>query len=147
LEQSARQLRVPVEISHDLPHADAVIALKNFYQRQPERLRPAESDRKPIYVLKNNTIEQMAEALAHLFELGRPGQAVAGANQHDAARDALLEAEDAINRVLTAGGGQVELGPQNSYVRRMQHQLAERYNLTSRSRGKEPNRRVRIVSR
>jgi stage III sporulation protein SpoIIIAA len=142
LEQSARQLRVPVEISRDQNHADAVIALKNFYRRQPDRLRPAESERKPIYVLKSNTVEQMSEALAHIFELGR--QTVSTAGKSDDPRDALLEAEDAINHVLTSGGGQVELAPQGSYVRRMQHQMAERYNLTSRSRGKEPNRRVRI---
>ena len=38
----------------------------------------------------------------------------------------------------------VELSPQTSYVRRQQHQLAERYRLQSRSTGLEPNRRVRI---
>jgi stage III sporulation protein SpoIIIAA len=148
LEQSARKLRVPVEISRDQNHADAVIALKNFYQRQPDRLRPAESGRKPIYVLKNNTVEQMAEALAHIFDLGHaePRANLASAGPA-ASRDALLEAEDAINYVLTEGAGQVELSPQQSHVRRMQHQLAERYNLISRSRGKEPNRRVHIFSR
>lgn len=147
LEQSARQLRVPVEISRDQDHADAVITLKNFYRRQPDRLRPAESERKPIYVLKNNTVEQMAEALAHIFELGRPAPAELGGLGKDSPHEAMLEAEDAINHVLTNGTGQVELTPQNSYVRRMQHAMAERYNLISRSRGKEPNRRVRIFSR
>ena len=150
LEQSARQLRVPVEISHDQSEADAVITLKNFYRRQQERLRPAASERKPIYVLKNNTVEQMIQALVDLFAL-RPGEPVVAAatsqNGPDLTRTALLEAEDAINHVLTTGGGQVELAPQNSYIRRMQHQIAERYNLISRSRGKEPNRRVRIFSR
>jgi predicted RNA-binding protein Jag len=38
----------------------------------------------------------------------------------------------------------IELSPQTSYIRRMQHQLAERYRLQSRSTGLEPNRRVRI---
>jgi predicted RNA-binding protein Jag len=38
----------------------------------------------------------------------------------------------------------VELSPQTSYIRRQQHQLAERYRLQSRSTGLEPNRRVRI---
>jgi stage III sporulation protein SpoIIIAA len=148
LEQSARQLRVPVEISPDQDDADAVITLKNFYHRQQDRLRPAASERKPIYVLRNNTVEQMIEALADLFDLRQPGQrAVAVAAGQDPTRTALIEAEDAINRVLTVGGGQVELAPQNSYVRRMQHQIAERYNLISRSRGKEPNRRVRIFAR
>jgi stage III sporulation protein SpoIIIAA len=152
LEQSARQLRVPVEISQDQNHADAVIALRNFYRRQADRLRFAENERKPIYVLKNNTVEQMAEALVHIFELDRLPQAGPASNgngnsaatTHADPQAALLEAEDAIHHMLNTGRGPVELAPQSSYIRRMQHQLAERYNLTSRSRGKEPNRRVRI---
>jgi predicted RNA-binding protein Jag len=39
---------------------------------------------------------------------------------------------------------QVELTPQNSYIRRLQHQMAQRYNLASRSRGREPYRHVSI---
>ena len=54
------------------------------------------------------------------------------------------ETEDAIARVMEEGRP-IELPPANSYVRRVQHQLATRYNLESRSSGKEPNRRVRIL--
>ena len=39
----------------------------------------------------------------------------------------------------------IELSPQNAYIRRLQHMLAQRYNLTSRSMGQEPHRRVRIL--
>jgi predicted RNA-binding protein Jag len=38
----------------------------------------------------------------------------------------------------------VELSPQNAFVRRLQHQAAEAANLVSRSRGREPFRRVRV---
>ena len=38
----------------------------------------------------------------------------------------------------------VDLTPQSAPIRKLQHQLAERYNLGSISRGKEPFRRVRI---
>jgi predicted RNA-binding protein Jag len=47
--------------------------------------------------------------------------------------------------LVQASGRPVELAPQNAYVRRLQHQLAERNNLMSRSRGSEPNRRVELV--
>ena len=46
---------------------------------------------------------------------------------------------------MQASGNPVELAPQNAYVRRLQHQLAERNNLMSRSRGSEPNRRVELL--
>jgi hypothetical protein len=56
---------------------------------------------------------------------------------------ALQEAERAISSVMT-GDEEVELSPQNSYIRRLQHQLAQKYSLSSRSLGREPLRRVRI---
>jgi predicted RNA-binding protein Jag len=59
---------------------------------------------------------------------------------------AMQEAEDAISHVLSRSEA-VELAPQNAYIRRLQHQLAERYNLGSVSEGREPHRRVRITPR
>ena len=58
--------------------------------------------------------------------------------------DAMTEAEDAINAVMSQDRP-VELTPQNAYIRRLQHELAQRFNLSSTSRGKEPQRRVRIL--
>jgi predicted RNA-binding protein Jag len=57
---------------------------------------------------------------------------------------ALQEAEEAIGEVMR-GQQSADLSPQNAYVRRLQHLLAQRYNLTSRSLGQEPQRRVRIL--
>jgi predicted RNA-binding protein Jag len=45
---------------------------------------------------------------------------------------------------LNQGDPSIELTAQNAYIRRLQHQLAQRYNLASRSTGREPYRRVRI---
>ncbi len=143
LEQAARNLRVPITISRDQQEADIVITLKNYYRKQPDRLREAERERKPIYILKNNTVEQMVECLGHLFDLNMAVERAPGGAM-DPTLEALQEAEDAVNHVLTNGANAVELSPQNAYVRRLQHQVAERYNLPSRSRGKEPNRRVKI---
>ena len=57
---------------------------------------------------------------------------------------AMQETEDAITNVLNGDDSAIELTPQNSYIRRLQHEMAQRYNLTSRSEGREPHRRVRI---
>ncbi|WP_069804810.1 R3H domain-containing nucleic acid-binding protein [Thermogemmatispora onikobensis] len=153
LEQAARQLGVPVIITKNENEANAIITLKNYYRRQPERLQQAADDQKTIIILKNNTVAQMQHALARIFALpeeeddeggsGSPGS-LAGLAQDEETRRALLEAEDAIHRLLNHGLTAAELAPANAYVRRLQHQLASRYNLFSRSRGKEPNRRVKI---
>ena len=56
---------------------------------------------------------------------------------------ALREVEEAIGLVQREAKP-VELSPQNAYIRRLQHQRAEAANLMSRSRGREPFRRVRV---
>ncbi len=151
LTQSARQLRLPIIITNDQKDADAVITLKNYYRRQPERLQQAEQDRKMIIILKNNTISQMQHALAHIFDIPmgtsieeEEGESEEGNGHDDPTTQALLETEDAIHQLLNKGLTTAELAPANAYIRRLQHQMATRYNLLSRSRGKEPNRRVKI---
>ncbi len=157
LAESARHLHVPVTITNSQSDADAVITLKNYYRRQPEKLQQAEQDRKLIIILKNNTIAQMQHALARVFDIPALDDTVEddddesgdNGNGHDSRRDdettrALLETEDAIHQVLNKGLTTAELAPANAYIRRLQHQMATRYNLMSRSRGKEPNRRVKI---
>jgi predicted RNA-binding protein Jag len=42
------------------------------------------------------------------------------------------------------GQEEVELSPQSAYIRRLQHLIAQRNELSSQSSGKEPQRRVRI---
>jgi hypothetical protein len=147
LEQSARQLRVPVEISGEPDQADAVIALKTLYRRQPERLHGAASERKPIYVLRANSISQLQQALTRIFDLRESESGLsAGTLEHPTFR-AMQEAEEAAHGLLNQGTGEVALAPQNAYVRRIQHQIANRYNLESRSFGKEPYRRVQFYAR
>jgi stage III sporulation protein SpoIIIAA len=153
LAESARQLRVPIIVTNNQGDADAIITLKNYYRRQPERLQQAEEEQKLIIILKNNTVAQMQHALARIFDI--PLDAALDENQEesdgklDSAPDdpttrALLETEDAIHQVLNKDLMTAELAPANAYIRRLQHQLATRYNLSSRSRGKEPYRRVKI---
>jgi stage III sporulation protein SpoIIIAA len=161
LAEAARQLRVPIIVSNNQHDADAVITVKNYYRRQPERVQQAEEERKTVIILKNNTIAQMQHALARIFDIpvenpvdddedetGAPmgGQkdGTNGTSKDDPTMKALLETEDAIHQVLNKGLSTAELPPANAYVRRLQHQMATRYNLASRSRGKEPNRRVKI---
>lgn len=152
LTESARHLRVPILVVANEKDADAIITLKNYYRRQPERLQDAEQQGKLIIILKNNTIAQMQHALARIFDLpsetpteeGQEGAADGDLRFDDPTKQAMLETEDAIHQVLNKGLTTAELPPANAYIRRLQHQMATRYNLLSRSRGKEPNRRVKI---
>jgi stage III sporulation protein SpoIIIAA len=145
LEQAARDLRVPITVVRQVQEADAILTLRNHFRRKPEPLRSGEAQGIPIYVLKSNSVAQIQQILAGLFNLGaHPHQSSRG--EPDAEMTALLEAEHAIGEVIERSRT-VELAPQNAHIRRRQHQLAEQYNVGSRSRGKEPNRRVKFFPR
>jgi hypothetical protein len=133
LEQAVRELSVPVTVARDLEDADAVVTLRTYYRRKPPALRDAEAGGTPLFVLKTNTLVQMESMLANLYEL-----------EADPQEAALRETAEAIGLVRDSGHP-VELAPQNAYVRRLQHQMAEQHNLMSRSRGSEPNRRVQLL--
>ena len=125
-------MQLPVIIARDSDEADVVMTLKSEYRQKTAALREAEDRGLPIYVLKSNTIVQMEASLTSIFSL-----------EVDPREAALREAEEAIGLVIR-GAEPVELSPQNAYIRRLQHQMAERANLVSRSRGREPYRRVRL---
>jgi len=95
----------------------------------------------------------MQHALARIFDIPidvsvdenlEEAEGIHASDSGDPTTKALLETEDAIHQVLNKDLMTAELAPANAYIRRLQHQMATRYNLNSRSRGKEPNRRVKI---
>ncbi|MEA2661216.1 MAG: hypothetical protein QOH08_788 [Chloroflexota bacterium] len=133
LEDAARGLNLPVAIVREPEDADVVITLKNYYRRKTPRLRNAESSGVPIYVARSNSSSQIASALTSVFELRRGPE-----------EDAMDETREGIDAVANGGRDEVELEPQNAYVRKLQHELIERANLSSRSTGHEPYRRVQI---
>ncbi len=134
LEQALRQTGSGATLAEHLHDADLVVTLRNYYRRKLPALREAEARGVPIYVLKSNTVQQMEQALFSMQETTRAP---------DPTSRAMEEAEEAALNV-SQGDDPVELSPQNAYIRRLQHQLAQRFNLNSRSMGREPFRRVRI---
>ncbi len=135
LEQSVRELKLPVRIQHHVEDSDMVLTLKNYYRRKDSPVRAAESSGIPIEVLRSNTVAQIKGALARVYGVEGP----------DPTEIALQEAMEGIARARQQGG-EVELSAQNSYVRRLQHQLVEQNDLTALSRGEEPNRHLVILS-
>lgn len=134
LESAVREMKLPVTLVKEIGEADLVMTLKNYYRQKPQALRQAEIEGVPIYVLRSNTAAQMQNSLVDVFRL-EP--------QSDPVSYAMQEAEVAIGQIME-GAQPMELSPQNSYIRRLQHQLADRYNLESVSKGREPYRRVKI---
>ena len=138
LERAIRTLRVSAQISSRVQEADAIIALKANYRKEPAKLQEGISRNVPTYVIKSNTYVQIETVLREIFrmplELTEEDQAV-------------QDVEEAVEEILndtTGGLNSLELAPQNSFLRRLQHQVAEGHKMLSESIGAEPNRRVKI---
>ena len=132
LEQAVKELQLPVIVARLVDDADVVMTLRSEYRQKGPTIREAEDRALPVYVLKANTIVQMQASLTSIFSL-----------EVDPREAALRETEEAIG-LVSREAQPVELAPQNAYIRRLQHQMAERANVVSRSRGREPYRRVRL---
>jgi hypothetical protein len=137
LERAIRELHVPAYIVDAPSEADLVLTLKSQERRQPRRLRDASMRGMPVHILRSNTVTQIEQFLREIFDVEE------AEGEHEAA---LTEVERAIAQVLESARA-VELEPQNSYIRRLQHQLVQRYGLASESKGDEPFRRVVIYPR
>ncbi len=151
LERAIGSLRVSATIVREMSEATMVMTLKNYYRQGADRLRQAEGRGVPVYVLRNNTIHQMERQLADIFQIAEveasavPAYRGGGGGSGGDENDAREETEQAITEVLNGDRAAVELAPRSNYIRKLQHQMAERYNVRSESRGREPNRRVKLT--
>ena len=145
LETAMVESGTPVQIVNELRRADLVLTTKTHYRRGSQLVRIAETNGKPVYVLRKNSIPQLQDFLRSAVGKGnRNGGRVPVADEPQEAPNierAMGEAEDAVNRVLS-GETTVKLSPQRSHIRRLQHMLGQRYNVASTSQGREPDRAV-----
>jgi stage III sporulation protein SpoIIIAA len=133
LERAIADLHAPAVVARDMASADAVIALKAHYRREPGKLREALGNNIPMFLVRSNTYAQVANVIKEMFQV----------SETDDEALALRDAEEGVGRVMEMGQP-VELLPQNAYLRRLQHMLVQKYSLSSESVGTEPYRRVRI---
>lgn len=136
------------EIVSELRRANVLLTTKNHYRRGSQLVRVAEDNSVPVYVLRKNTVPQVGEFLTSMardqgIELPPPSGRHKEEANAEAEAAARAEAEEAARRVLS-GEFSVQLEPQRPYIRRLQHMLAEEFNLASTSRGRDPQRGVLI---
>jgi stage III sporulation protein SpoIIIAA len=136
LQRAADTLSVPINLVSSMGEADVMVTTKQHYRKRPKVVVDAERRGTPVYVLRANTVAQMESFLSEIFRLGE-------SREDDSFDRAMRETEEAIRRI-SGGQGSIDLSPQNAYIRRYQHKLAERAELESQSYGKEPYRHVRI---
>ena len=139
LARAIKQLGIPLTVARRWQESDAVLMLAG--EGMPidaSFLREAREMGLPVIGVRGNTYAQIMGRLNALY-----GEADGPSSPRELA---LKEANDAAQRVL-AQATPAEMRAQIKPIRRLQHQLAEKYHLRSYSVGREPNRRVRFLPR
>jgi hypothetical protein len=133
-------------IVKSVEEADAILALRSYARAGAKIFSLAESQQVPIYVVRNNNIPQIQRALREALHMEGDGLGATSweSDIGDETEVALEETRQAITHVMDLLEPQ-ELSPRRAYIRRLQHQLVEQFNLSSRSVGDEPARRLRIL--
>jgi hypothetical protein len=145
LEEEARGMGLTLDITDDLRSAGLMVTSKSYFRRKPQKIRDAEAHGVPIYVLRTHTPMQLRHMLATMHpQASAVRETIPSQDRQEALAAALREAEKAATEVLHDGEEPVELNPQGAYIRRLQHLIAERNKLSSKSMGREPNRHVMI---
>ncbi len=139
-EQMSKEMQLEVDIVDNLSSADLFVTSKQHYRRKPQKVKEAEATNLPIYVLRSNTPSQIRQFLNSIYRIDSTTDST---DRSDSLKVALSEAQEAVNLVKN-GQDEVELIPQSAYISRLQHLIAERNTLSSKSSGREPQRRVRI---
>ena len=143
VEKIIERLDLNVEITRNIEDSDIVIAHKNFAKGGAKILSSAQEYRVRVFYVKTNSMAQIQKVLKDALDI-QPGDITPTQGYKDELEEALDEAKAAIKQVLE-GAPEIELMPQNTHIRKKQHELVEQYNLKSVSVGDEPNRRIKVL--
>ena len=142
VEKIIERLDLNAEITRNIDDADIVIAHKNFAKGGARILSTANDYRLQIFYIKTNSMAQIQKVLKEALDITETSETLFG--YYDDAERAWDEAIAAINKIL-AGAEHVELTPQNQHIRKLQHELVEQHNMTSKSVGEGSQRHLKII--
>lgn len=142
VEKIIERLDFNVEITRNAEDADIVLAHKNFAKGGAKVLNVAKEYRAQIFYVKTNSMAQIQKVLKDALDI-QPFDNPNDTGYCDNTEKALDEAKDAIKRVMD-GADVVELLPQDTQIRKLQHELVEQYGLQSTSIGEGQNRHLRV---
>ncbi len=142
VEKLIERLNFNLEITRNVEDADIVIAHKNFAKGGAKILNTAKEYRAQIFYVKTNSMAQIQKVLKDALDL-RPYDNENNTGYQDETEIALDEVKTAIKQVMD-GAEVIELAPQNTQIRKLQHELVEQYGLQSTSIGEGDDRHLRI---
>ena len=106
-------------ITDDPEKAEILVTTKSHYGRRPTAVREAEIRGIPIYVLRKSSKEQIKEFILSSHKIKTNYNNIDQSNM----KKAVEETNAGIIKVLN-GSEKIILSPQNSYIRKLQHEIA-----------------------
>ncbi len=135
LDRVLRELKVDARVVGRLESADLILTLRSR-ANDPKMRKVVERTGARVEVVKRNSTAELRRVLRGAFMV------VEGVDE-DQVREAVSEAEHAIQRALSEGVV-VPLAPRPPRLRKLQHRLVSRYHLETVSVGSEPMRHLVI---
>lgn len=125
LQKAISDLDLPIDIVLDISQADFIITLKSKKHEIEKRIQRSPKPNFPeknIMFIRGNTLTQISKALDNLFE-----------NSTLNINELMKEIEEKIRIMYEKGLDEIELEPQPEEVRKIQHELIQKYGFYSRS--------------
>lgn len=139
LQKAISELDLPVDIVLDIQQADFIITLKSKkheIEKRIQRSSIAGFPEKNIMLVRGNTFAQISKVLDSFFDTSSSN-----------INDLMKEIEEKIRIMYEQGLDRIELDPQPEEIRRIQHELVEKYGLYSKTEGDEHSKRVVIYKK
>jgi len=140
-------LDLPIILTKELEKSDAILALRSQVKQNAKLRQIAKSRQLIIYTIQNSTVPQITRALRQILNINISSDL----NWVELCKSkkfyeiqALQEAKLAIETIILNENSIVQLMPRSAYIRKMQHNLVDNYQLRARSFGEEPYRKLRI---
>nr|YP_009300514.1 hypothetical protein BI106_gp094 [Campylaephora sungminbooi]AKU47433.1 hypothetical protein [Campylaephora sungminbooi]ALN11880.1 conserved hypothetical plastid protein [Campylaephora sungminbooi] len=149
IETAIQTLQLPVELTRDIIKADFILAIKSSVKHNTKLRQIAKSKKVTIYTIQSSTLPNIIRALKQMLQANNLVDLnwnLLLKNKNDIEKQILIETRFAIEKIVFVQKQSVELLPRSANLRKIQHNLINLYNLTSRSFGEEPNRRLRIYA-
>ena len=135
LELASKEIGINISIANNFDDSEFIVTTKNFYKKRTKFLIDAHKTNIPVYVIRKNTLNQIVSLLGTIKK--QQQQSIRKSDP------AIIEAENmAIELSNSNNNSKLELSPQSSYIRKLQHSIAEKYGLSSSSKNQGKSRRV-----
>ena len=157
LKSLIKTLQLPIIVTKEIQSADAILALSNLLKSNKKLRQISHSRKISIHTIQSNSLLQIAKALRLLVNntdsLIKPNTKVKSSSKKISniiSKKLLTPLEEtrlAIEEIIIPQKITIDLLPQPSSIRKLQHELIIHYQLRGISVGTGPERRLRIYAK